>query len=606
MANCELNDQSLPDIDNLYVDLIELVHKNTPSDTLSGLIPHLAPACPLEEIWASIFTAIELLLQMTKPRRLVYIAINGVLPVAKAVQERNRLYKYIHEVEAFLKNERDSGRTVAENWFDASGMTPGTDFMAALAQQIEFFIKWKFASDPNWKDLDVIVSGADVPGEGKHKILNYLRLSDNEPSLRHCIYGCDSDLALLGLTTHQPYVMILSDYRSTSSHSAPDRAVQAKPPIKVLFLNLVREYMQAEIVPESGLDLEQFIDDFVLLALFFVNEAMPKNPTFDLAEGSLDFFIERYRQTWPSIGYLTSSGVINWGSLKEFIRGIVALEDSVIAERIQAKAAIRRPYALLKPVRKPCSLQSLFTKESSRPAHEDRREPELDDADRDSRENIATKDLKARLKTALSQGVDRVKALYYLECLRVDVDSFEGAAVVSELAAEFLRGLQWTLCGYYRGCPDWEWSYPSHYCPTASDLFLAIDTIEVEANGGMLPFKGRGPILTLEHMLMVLPLAAKRHLPREVAELYSDPELTGSFPEAIQVEYDIMSAAVNWHSCRHVLPFCNLEKIRARLRTVSLSQTSLLKNEQGQEQIWRRDFEAPTVRVRSLNMKCNI
>ena len=58
--------------------------------------------------------------------------------------------------------------------------------------------------------MKVIVSGSDVPGEGEHKILEYMReYALNKES--HCIYGCDADLIMLGLSTSLTYVSILRE-----------------------------------------------------------------------------------------------------------------------------------------------------------------------------------------------------------------------------------------------------------------------------------------------------------------------------------------------------------------------------------------------------------
>jgi len=40
---------------------------------------------------------------------------------------------------------------------------------------MKFFIARKYADDPKWRGLEVIFSGSDVPGEGEHKILNFIR-----------------------------------------------------------------------------------------------------------------------------------------------------------------------------------------------------------------------------------------------------------------------------------------------------------------------------------------------------------------------------------------------------------------------------------------------
>lgn len=72
---------------------------------------------------------------------------------------------------------------------------------------IKSYIIEKLQTDPLWKHLKVIFNDASVPGEGEHKILEYIwgqRLAEGyNPNMSHCIWGADADLIMLGLATHE-------------------------------------------------------------------------------------------------------------------------------------------------------------------------------------------------------------------------------------------------------------------------------------------------------------------------------------------------------------------------------------------------------------------
>jgi 5'-3' exoribonuclease 2 len=53
-----------------------------------------------------------------------------------------------------------------------------------------------------------------------------------------------------------------------------------------------------------------------------------------------------------------------------------------------------------------------------------------------------------------------------------------------KIKQSYIEGLQWVLTYYYKGCDSWDWYYPFHYAPFASDL-LNCDRVKVDFDLGV-------------------------------------------------------------------------------------------------------------------------
>jgi len=88
--------------------------------------------------------------------------------------------------------------------------------MHELGVHLEWFVKYKLNTDPIYQNCErVVLSDSSVPGEGEHKMMDYIRnikmAPDYNPNTRHCFYGSDADLIMLSLLTHEPHFMIIRE-----------------------------------------------------------------------------------------------------------------------------------------------------------------------------------------------------------------------------------------------------------------------------------------------------------------------------------------------------------------------------------------------------------
>ncbi len=88
----------------------------------------------------------------------LYHNISGVAPRAKMNAQRQRRFKTIY-------NQLKKQQEVKEGVWDSNAITPGTEFMTDLMNELKFFIQHKVNTDPEWKTIKIILSGPEVRTE---------------------------------------------------------------------------------------------------------------------------------------------------------------------------------------------------------------------------------------------------------------------------------------------------------------------------------------------------------------------------------------------------------------------------------------------------------
>ncbi len=211
--------------------------------------------------------------------------------------------------------------------------------MARLTQQLRYFINKKVSEDVDWQGVEIVLSGHEVPGEGEHKIMEYIRLTKSQleydPNVRHCLYGLDADLIMLGLLSHDPHFCLLREEVTFGRQNQKKSKELEHQNFYLMHLCMVREYLELEFqeLKEPGVldfpfDLERVIDDFILMAFFVGNDFLPNLPNLHINEGALAAMFRVYKEVLPKAnGYINEGGVINLQRLAILLDGLLPVTE---------------------------------------------------------------------------------------------------------------------------------------------------------------------------------------------------------------------------------------------------------------------------------------
>ena len=466
----KLSKNTIP-VNNLYLDCNSIIYDAVHNIDFTKLV-----TSDIDTIIASVCSKIDEYIFELKPDNIVYIAFDGVAPVAKLEQQRSRRYKSLYQNNISKSIFKDAK---PDPW-NTTAITPGTNFMKKLNESIR--IKY---SEPKKYGIDsFVLSPSDKYGEGEHKLFEFIRqFPEKHKDKNTVIYGLDADLIMLSIN-HLPISQNIYLFRETphfiksiNSELEPNESYIIDIPelAKIITLDM-----------NNGIELtteqqKNRIYDYIFLCFFLGNDFMPHFPSVNIRTGGVDKMLNAYKATIGTTNEnLTDGKKIYWKNVRKLVQHLANLEEENL--KMETKVRDRREKQELPNI----TPEDKFKKFDSIPQYE----------------------------RALEKHINPFKPNWqnrYYKCLfDMDIDEVRK----KQICTNYLEGLEWTMKYYTTGCPDWRWCYNHNYPPLFSDLLHYIPVFEAE----FVPNKKPSPVTELVQLAYVMPKQSLHLLPEKLYE----------------------------------------------------------------------------------------
>lgn len=466
------------------------------------------------KVYEDITKSLYIIFNKIKPKLKFIVCIDGPAPMAKQYQQRKRRFK-------------NKPTESSNNIFDPNCITPGTKFMDDLSKYVGNYLK-KLKYREN---IDIIFSNEKVPGEGEHSCLEFIR-KNNDSNVSYCIYGVDSDLIMLALSTHldnfyifredlytNQYLLIdigkvrtkllsnssnnenidsskeLEDKEGYTSKVSPglprsaswdvslnwdiidnNKIIKSEDPFK----NFENIFNKKEDTYEGDNTFinNYAINDFILLCFIVGNDFLPQSPSIEIITGGIEFMIDIYKKNACHLTYIDVNGsvLINIPNIIKFMGKISEYEHELMVNRF-------------------ISRNNYFN----------------DEILESSSFHYLKKDSNDTSECIYDIDIIKYRDLYYKQ-------KFKGVTDISKICYSYLEGMQWILSYYTSGVPCWEWYYPYNYAPFAYDMSKLDIRIKNPFN-----FSNKSyPVLPFVQLLCVLPPSSANLLASPLNNLLTD------------------------------------------------------------------------------------
>ena len=585
------------DVSHLYLDANCLFHPQC--FKVLALNADLTDQDKLFEKMAQrIIAFIDYLADFINPSDLFYVAVDGVAPVAKISQQRQRRFGYANDYKSIINKKYRIPHN--DSWSNIV-ITPGTEFMYKLHLKLDAHFKKRIAtSAKRGTSYDIIYSSYMTPGEGEHKILQHIKTCDRQSNgSAKVIYGLDADLIFLTMASQYPDLYLLREAdqinQAKVDHDDPENVGEellfvdiddTKHCINDQFNQRFAAFIHVDDIEahsgtksgktEAGSDMDgntdtdsdsdgdifatkekpvvptiryDFCNDYIFICYFLGNDFLPHLPSVDIKVSGMEMVIDSYMFVLQKRGTTMvsmtryenetkDSVVIDHEFLFDFICSLAAKEENFFKSTL--------PDHLLRLGRRRCY-------ESERHKR-DIWEVENLRAHMDGHGNLSR--LIINDPIGLGDGeLDDSKYRYYNHYFHTDYRQDEFIDLVCQ---NYIDGLYWVARYYFEECPTWRWQYRYTHAPFLSDIMNYLSRVDCDD----VHFEFQKPLDMYTQLVSVIPQKYNNILPIKLRDISSraDSPVIDMFP----LEYPIdMIYKTMLYKCIPHIPYLDIARMES-------------------------------------------
>lgn len=455
------------------------------------------------ELVQAVLVYIVELTRRVNPTEYVYVAVDGVAPMAKIKQQRARRFK-----SAVLAAEEARTRAAAElsdrteeplvRW-DSNAITPGTTFMAKLTSALH---SNQLQNALSAKGPTVLVSPADEAGEGEQKIMAFLR---GRPTLTDVVvYGLDADLIVLALLEYGRSGCTIDLFREETEFGGGVKMSNTgtEECLYLLVSHLAQTIYKQWSSTLPAVSLSEFLGDFVGLMNLLGNDFVPHGMALKIHDGGVEHVLEawqraRCRGLPPLVGTDDTGPIYTTATLAAILVALTAAEERWMIRGIRGK------------------LEARVGGSGSKGGAGDRAVARMNDRPVE----WAVETCMAELKHV--RGEERPKWFLRQNWRHQYSKTALWGADVRTVVRVYFQAIAWTLRYYHGAFVDSTWYYPWLLPPLFEDIFAELG----KSAAGLTTFNSittscsTAQLKPVEQLAMVLPITSFHLLPSELQTL---------------------------------------------------------------------------------------